>query len=108
MTTTDHKPLNATQQLNAIAAQLAEMKRDVALLVALATNADPLEDRSHDATRALMARNERRARGEACPECQDTSMVLDALGAIPCPVCSQPCIRSVGDHPSDAAQRDPS
>lgn len=101
--TTEHKPLNATQQLNAIAAQLAELKRDVALLVALATNADPLEDRSHEATRALMARNARRHRGEACPECQDTGMVLDALGAIPCPVCSGPSDTRNAPRPSDVA-----
>ena len=105
MTTTEHRPLNATQQLNAIAAQLAELHRDVKYLLALASHDDPLEDRSADATRALMARNERRARGEACPECQDTGMVLDALGAIPCPVCS-PCIRAVDDHPMDRDGRE--
>lgn len=44
--------------------------------------------RSIGANRALLDRNARRARGDACPTCDDVGLVLDDQDvASPCPTC---------------------
>lgn len=112
MTDQEHRPIDVRGQLNAMAKQLNDVRQDVKTLLALATDNDPNSEQSAAAERALMARNARRANGQACPQCNDIGLVYDVLGAIPCPVCSSSsapvdrCIRVVESDRSEPVDRE--
>ena len=81
---------SASQQLNDLTRMVLELHRDVRAILAKLDTESPATAASNatGANRALLDRNARRARGDACPTCDDVGLVVgDQDVASPCPTC---------------------
>ena len=81
---------SATQQLNDVHRLLTELRSDVKAILAKLDMESPTAaaGKATGANRAFMDRHARRARGDACPQCDDVGVVLNGAGdAEPCPRC---------------------